>query len=155
VTRNLRDVQLGHQAGRGAPLVEQRIDLGLADANALHHLAFTHALDQHLVADSGAKLRVFDAILAQLLAQLGQRQLVLQRNARDRSVDLGLVELHPAVARIGDLHPLVDQGVHDLLAQDRQRRQVRLAARRFGTTRSIRCCTSPAVTSSWLTTATM
>ena len=109
-----------------------------------------------LVAQVGAKARVVDAFAAQPLAQLRQRDLVLRRHVADGAVELGVVDAQAALARMGELHALVDQRVEHLLAQLVVGRQalapLRAASAR---TRAMRCCTSPAVTSSWLTTATM
>ena len=93
--------------------------------------------------------------LAQPLAQLRHRQLVLRRHVGDRPVDLGIVDPRAALARVGDQHALVDQRVEHLLAQRRERRQGLLLRRASSRTRASRCSTSLAVTSSWLTTATM
>ena len=73
-------------------LLEQRVDLGVGDADARLHLALAHALDQHLVAHVVAKARVVDAFAAQPLAQLRHRELVLRRHVGDRAVELGLVD---------------------------------------------------------------
>ena len=85
----------------------------------------------HLVADVVAELGVVDAFLAQPLAQLRQRQLVLGRDVGDGAVDLGLVDARAALARVGDQHALVDQRVEHLLAQRRRRRQGLRVARRL------------------------
>ena len=65
------------------------------------------------------------------VAQLRDRDLVLRRDVGDRAVDFGVVDPDAAVARVGDLHALVDQRVDDLLAQIVVRRQPRAAARRI------------------------
>ena len=69
------------RAGGGALLLEQRVDLGVGDADAARDLALAHPLDQHLVAHVVAEARVVDAFAPQALAQLRQRQLVLRRDA--------------------------------------------------------------------------
>ena len=96
-----------------------------------HDLALAHPLDHDLVANVLAELGEGNAFLAQPLAQLGQRHLVLGRHVEDGPVDLGVVDARAGLARIGDQHPLVDQGFEHLLAQRRERRQ------------GLPCCGSP------------
>jgi hypothetical protein len=128
---HLGDVQLGLGARRLASLLDPRIDLRIADADAAHDFSFANALDQHLVTDAVAKAGVRDALAAEPLAQLRDRELVLVGDAGDGTVDLGLVDLGAGLARIGDEHPLVDERVEDLLAQLGRRRQLRAVAHRL------------------------
>jgi hypothetical protein len=114
---DLGDVVLRRLAGRGTLLFEHGVDLGVARLDALLDLALAHPFDHQLVADVAAKTCVVDAFGGQPIAQLGQRQLVLDADVGDRTVELGLVDALADFACVGDLHPLVDQRVEHLLAQ--------------------------------------
>jgi hypothetical protein len=127
---DLGDVELHARAGGTAALLDQGVDVGVADPDQAHHLAFAHALDDQLIADVVAELVVGNALLAQPLAQLGQAHLILGRDVGDGAVELGLVDARAGLARRGHHHALVDQRVEHLLAQDRRRRQLGAAARR-------------------------
>ena len=127
---DLGDVVLGLLAHLGAPALEQVVDLGVADLDPAHDLALAHPLDQHLVADVVAELRVGDALAAQPLAQLRHRQLVLRRDVGHRAIELDLVDANAALARVGDQHAFVDELVEHLLAQLGGRRQRDLASSR-------------------------
>ena len=119
-------------APRAATLLDQGVDLGVADPDPARDLALAHPLDHHLVLDVGAELRVLDAFAAQPLAQLRQGELVLRGDVGDGPVELGLVDPHAALARVGDEHALVDQHVDHLLAQRRRRRQLGAGLLRLG-----------------------
>ena len=119
-------------APRAATLLDQGVDLGVADPDPARDLALAHPLDHHLVLDVGAELRVLDAFAAQPLAQLRQGELVLRGDVGDGAVELGLVDPHAALARVGDEHALVDQHVDHLLAQRRRRRQLGAGLLRLG-----------------------
>jgi hypothetical protein len=131
--QDLRDVDLRARASSDAALLDQLIDLGIGDPDPAHDLALAHPLDHDLVANVLAELGEGHAFLTQPLAQLGQRHLVLGRHVEDGPVDLGVVDARARLARIGDHHPLVDQGFEHLLAQRRERRQGRLVAGRLVT----------------------
>ena len=154
--KDLGDVELDARAGGVAALVDQGVDLGVADLDQVHHLALAHALDDQLVADAVAELVVGDAFLAQPLAQLGQRHLVLSRDVGDGTIELGIIDPRAGFARRGHEHALVDERVQHLLPEHRRRRRsaVRLRAA-SSRTRASRCAASLAVTSPVLTTATM
>ena len=129
---DLRQVHLGVGLHRAALLFDVALDLGVGHADAGHDLAFTDALDQHLVAQVGAEARVVDAFGAQALAQLLRGELVLRGDALHGAVDLGLFDAQAAVARVGDDDTLVDQQVQHLLAQHGVGRQALAAARGVG-----------------------
>ena len=110
-------------AGGGTALLDQVVDVDVADPDAVQHLALAQPLDHQLVADVVAELDVGQAFLAQALAQLPDRQLVLGRDVGHGAIELGLVDTSAVLARIGDQDAFVDQGVEHLLAKRRGWRQ--------------------------------
>ena len=110
-------LMLGVAPGLGAALGDLGVDLRVVDDDARGDLALARALDHDLVAQLGAKARQVQAILAQPLDQLRQRQLVLRGDALDRAVEVGVVDAPAGVAGVGDDHALLDQRVQRLPAQ--------------------------------------
>ena len=115
--QNLRQIDLVGRGRFAAALVEHAVDVGIGDADAGEHLAFTHPLDHQLVAQGAAETTEIQAFVAQPVPQLNHADLVLRGDVGDRAVDFGLVDFGTTLAGVGDLHPLVDQRVEHLLAQ--------------------------------------
>ena len=129
---NLRQVGLGGGVDAGALLVQDLVDLFVADLDAAVDLALAHALDHDLVAQGGAKACVVHALGGQALAQYLHADLVLRRDVLHGAVDLGFLHAQPALARVGDDHALVDQRVEHLAPQLGFGRQAGATAPGFG-----------------------
>lgn len=115
--QDLRQIDRRGGGGGGAAFLEQLVDLAIGDADAPDHLVVAHALDQHLVAQVLAEALHVGAVLLQALDQLRHRELVLRGDVGHRAVQFRLLDAGAGIARMGDQHPLLDQGLLRFLAR--------------------------------------
>jgi hypothetical protein len=115
--QNLRQVHRGIGNSGSALAFQVVLHVTVGQADALVDLALTGALDQQLVTQVGAKAREIDALCCQALAKLRNIDLVLRRHSLHRTVQLRIVDLAAGVARVGQDHALLNQGLDDLALQ--------------------------------------
>jgi hypothetical protein len=130
---DLRQVDFQIARSIGALLLDDAVDVDVGDADARSDLALTHPLQQHLVAQVVAELRVVHPFGLQSLAQLWCGELVLRSDVGHGTIQFDIVDAVAAFARVSQQHPLLDQRIEGLLAQAVVRGHLQVGALSLGT----------------------
>src|SRR5690606_650640 len=115
--QDLRNVKLGGRLRALRLRGQERVDVGIADLDAAVDLAFAQPLAHDLFADIVAEARETRAVALDALAQLDDRQLVLLRDRRQRTVHLRLVDADTQFARRLRLRAIDDHPLEHLLLE--------------------------------------
>ena len=102
---------------------QEIVDLGVAHVELAVDLAVAQPLHHDLVADLLAILGVGDAFALHRLPEVLRRHLVLLRDARNRPLDLEVVDAHAGLLRVLHQRALGDQPLEQLLVEHVGRRR--------------------------------
>src|SRR6185503_1138207 len=103
-------------------LFEEEVDLAVVYLDLVLDFTLAQARDQDLIAQVLAPGVEGDVVALEGAAEVGERHLVVFRDALDRAVDLEVVDADAGVARLLQLRPVDHQALEDLPLEHRARR---------------------------------